>query len=252
MSHVAAKHYDEKLGFVSEYGRQVVELLHPQPGERVLDIGCGTGDLTNQIARLGASVVGIDVSERMVEQARRKYPDLSFRVGDAQDFSTSETFDAVFSNAALHWMQNPTAVIQSVWKALKAGGRFVAEFGGKGNVQRVVDALTIALREQGVDSTERNPWFFPSIGEYATLLEGQGFRVTYAEHFDRPTAMVDGELGIEHWLNGFAEDFLVGFAEADRQNIIHRVMELTKPHLFMDGQWVIDYKRIRVAAVKPS
>jgi trans-aconitate methyltransferase len=250
MHHWNPEHYDNNLSYVSEFGKQVVGLLNPQHGERILDLGCGTGDLSYEISQSGATVFGIDLSLNMIEQAKEKYPNLHFEVANAEDFSTEEQFDAVFSNAALHWMKRPSNVIQCVWDVLRSGGRFVAEFGGKGNVDSVIKALEIAPEELGITAKERNPWFFPSIGEYASLLERQGFRTTYVVHFDRPTLMNDKEKGLEHWLNGFAEDYLYGLGELDRWRVIQRVVEITRSRLFKDGQWFVDYKRIRVVATK--
>lgn len=246
-----AEHYDNKLGYVSEFGKDVVSLLQPKQGEVILDLGCGTGDLSNEIAGFGASVVGMDLSESMIQQAQNKYSNLEFLVGNGEDFRTNEQFDAVFSNAALHWMIQPSNVISCVWEALSSGGRFVAEFGGRGNVETVIDALELALEELGIASNDRNPWYFPSIGEYAILLEMQGFRTTYAFHFDRPTRMPDGDKGLEHWLNGFAENYLKGLDLSTRNRVIQRVTELSRPKLYKDGQWFVDYKRLRIVAVKP-
>ena len=156
--------YDSKIGFVSERGKEVVNLLNPQPGERILDLGCGTGELTYEIARSGAIPLGIDLSPTMIEKARRKFPDLQFAVVNAETFRTTEQFDAVFSNAALHWMKGAAAVIKSVWLALRPGGRFIAEFGGKGNVNTIMQGITGVLAEHGISAAERNPWYFPSIG----------------------------------------------------------------------------------------
>jgi|GEM_PF-247012 len=205
--------YDSKLDFVSELGKGVIELLAPKRGETILDLGCGTGDLAHEISRSGASVIGIDLSAGMIGAARKKYPEIDFRVGDAEDFALERKVDAVFSNAALHWMKRPERVISRVWDALKPGGRFVAEFGGKGNVETPVSAIIRVLgRDYGIDAAGLSPWYFPSIGEYAGLLERHGFHVAYAVHFDRPTRMKDGEEGLKLWIRGFADFF---FRRAD-------------------------------------
>jgi len=245
-----AEHYDSKLAYVSGLGKGVVSLLHPNKGEKILDLGCGTGDLSNEIAAAGASVVGIDLSDSMIHQARSKYPNLQFAVGNGEEFLMNHQFDAVFSNAALHWMKQPSKVIGCVWEALSSGGRFVAEFGGKGNVETVIRALELALEEVGIKAQDRNPWYFPSIGEYTSLLEQQGFRTTYAAHFDRPTEMPDADQGLEHWLKGFAESYLQGLDEPTRTTVIRRTTEFSRPKLYKDGQWCVDYKRLRVVAMK--
>ena len=192
--------YDDKISFVSRLGKDVVQLLDPQPGEKILDLGCGTGDLTNEILRLGAVPLGIDYSGSMIEKARHKYPNITFQVENGETFRVTDQFDAVFSNAALHWMTEPSKVVESVWLALRNGGRFVAEFGRKGNVKTITDAISEVVSTFGVNASERNPWFYPSIGEYSSLLENQGFRVVYAVHFDRPTQLEDDENGLKHGL----------------------------------------------------
>jgi len=142
-------------------------------------------------------------------------------------------------------------VIEAVQLSLRTGGRFVAEFGGKGNVEHIVASITETLGNQyGIDAASRNPWFFPSIGEYSSLLEEHGFRVTYAIHFDRLTRLEDGELGLVHWLNSFADDFFRGLTEAERVEAYRQVMEQAQPILYKDGVWYADYTRIRVMAVK--
>ncbi|QHT61765.1 methyltransferase domain-containing protein [Paenibacillus lycopersici] len=245
--------YDDKLGFVSELGRGVIELLRPASGERILDLGCGTGDLTDEIAKSGAIVTGMDMSGEMIASARSKYPRLEFRVGNGEAFAVDAAYDAVFSNAALHWMTNPRQVVRCVWNALSAGGRFAAEFGGQGNVAAVIDALRETLADDyGIDAAARNPWYFPSIGQYAALLEEQGFDVKAAFHFDRPTPMKDGDHGLNHWLSGFAGTFINGLTDEQKHGVFAKVAAKTRPALFRDGVWHVDYRRLRILAVKPA
>lgn len=242
--------YDGKISYVSELGKGVVELLAPHSGERILDLGCGTGDLTFEIARHGAVTEGIDSSPEMIEKARQKYPDIQFAVENGETFRTVEPYDAVFSNAALHWMIQPERVVASVWHALRPGGRFVAEFGGKDNVETVIIGITEVLKAYGIDADDRNPWYFPSIGEYSSLLEKQGFRVACAIHFDRPTRVEDGEDGLQHWLHAFAQHFFHDFSVAERKRAFQQIEEKVRPVLHENSTWVIDYKRIRVVAKK--
>ncbi len=194
--------------------------------------------------------MGIDQSDAMIQRAHKKYPEITFTVGNAEELDMNQQFNAVFSNAALHWMKNPSKVIDHIRDILLPGGRFVAEFGGKGNVQTVINALERALSELGINMQNKNPWYFPSIGEYASLLEKQGFSVTYALHFSRPTIMPDGDRGIDHWLNGFAGSYLRGLDILGRSNVIRKVTELCRPTLYKNGQWYIDYKRLRIMAEK--
>ncbi|MGG1659285.1 class I SAM-dependent methyltransferase [Brevibacillus sp. NRS-1366] len=247
-----AELYDDKMNFVSHYGRGLVDWLQPVSSERILDLGCGTGDLTTQLAETGAKVAGIDFSADMIRTARQKYPHLPFHVADAHTYRTEESYDAIFSNAALHWMKKPEEVIRTVWLALAPGGRFVAEFGGKGNCDQVVNALRIALQQKGISADERIPWYFPSIAEYAILLEKQGFRVVLASHFDRPTTMPDGDYGLRHWLDSFCSPFFTDLSPDEMEEVCLHVTELLRPTLFQEGKWIVDYKRIRIIAKKES
>jgi len=241
--------YDSKIGYVSRMGTGVVELLRPQPGEKVIDLGCGTGDLTYELTRLGADCIGIDQSPEMTERAKRKYPSLTFVTADGHEFHLEEQADAVFSNAALHWMKRPEQVIQSVRHALRDGGRFVAEFGGKGNIRRIYEAIVEALAPFGIDAESRNPWYFPSVAEYSSLLERQGFEVRIIELFDRPTKLEDGIRGLEHWLEAFAGMFFAGLDERQKQEAYARCRELLEADLYIGGNWLADYRRLRFYAV---
>ncbi len=243
--------YDGKNAFVWKHGRGVVDLLEPQPGERILDLGCGTGHLTNQIATAGAEVIGLDKSQSMIEEARRLYPGLRFEIADAAEFSFEQPFDAVFSNAAIHWMKDQPAVARRIWDALKPGGRFVAEFGGKGNIHAIRTALAEAVDAAG-ETINAEPFarYYPAIGEYATLLEAQRFRVTFATHFDRPTKLDEGEKGLRNWLFTFADNVVESLPEGKRENVIAEVERELKSQLFRDGSWFADYRRIRIVAVK--
>lgn len=245
-----AANYDERIGYVSEYGKSVVELLRVRPGERVLDIGCGTGDLCQELTGRGATTHGIDSSEEMVARAREKYPRLSFDAADAYTYRTVEPFDAVFSNAALHWMTRPAEVLATVKQALAPGGRFVCEFGGSRNIGTIVSAISEALRGFGRDASERHPWYFPTIGQYAALAEEAGLRVEAALHFARPTPLAGGERGLAHWLDMFAGVFFDGMTEADKREAYAEMERLTAPTLYRDGQWTADYWRLRVLAVR--
>jgi len=241
--------YDSKHSFVWKYGLELIELLAPQRGERILDLGCGTGHLTNQIALSGAAVTGLDISQAMIEQARQNYPDLEFVPGAAAAFAFQQPFDAVFSNAALHWVKRPEAVVECVAHALQPGGRFVAEFGGKGNIAAIHAALRTALQALAPPRSEEwNPWYYPSVGEYATLLERHGLAVRYATLFDRPTPLEEGERGLRLWLQMFAEDLLDTLSPDAREQAIQSVERQLRPARFRDGSWYADYSRIRVLA----
>ncbi|GIP22464.1 trans-aconitate 2-methyltransferase [Paenibacillus sp. J22TS3] len=245
--------YDSKLAFVSEYGKSLVELLNPKKNELILDLGCGTGDLTYEISKAGAKVSGVDYSEAMIETARRKYPQLAFQVGNGEALSDDKSYDAVFSNAALHWMKNAADVVRSVHRVLKQDGRFVAEFGGKGNVNTILQAIYEVLGDEySLDATKLNPWYFPSIGEYSSLLESEGFRVEYARLYERPTQLPDGQEGLASWLANFGGDFFQQFSAADQSAIYAKLKAKLIPKLWRDGSLYADYVRLTVVAIKNS
>jgi trans-aconitate methyltransferase len=242
--------YDDKHSFVWKHGAALIELLAPRAGERVLDLGCGTGHLTARIAETGAEVIGIDSSPEMIEEAKRFYPGLTFGVVDARDFRFDEPFDAVFSNAVLHWVKPPEQAVACVRRALKPGGRFVAEFGGWGNVSTIVWALSAAARAIGLGAWE-HPWYYPTIGEYASPLEREGLEVTHAFLFDRPTPL-EGEDGLRHWAEMFARDLVDRVPREDRERFFRTFEEAARPTLYRDGTWSADYRRLRVVARSPS
>ena len=242
--------YDGKHSFVWKAGEGLVELLAPQRGETILDLGCGTGHLTQRIAESGAAAWGIDNSAAMIAQARAAYPSLRFEIADGQDFSLPQTFDAVFSNAALHWMTRPAGVVACVRRALRDGGRFVAELGGKGNVAAVHTTVAAAIRAAGhTPMAVADVHYFPSLGEYAALLESHGFRVDEGAHFDRPSRL-EGEAGLRHWIAMFCDRFLSVVPEAEREAIVSRVEQELRPVLHDDGAWHVDYVRVRVRATR--
>ena len=240
------KLYEEKHSYVWQYGTQMLEILAPKPGESILDLGCGTGQLTAQIAATGAKVVGLDAAKSAIATCRQNYPQLEFMVANGADFTVEQNFDAVFSNAALHWIHPPAAAAKCIYQALKPGGRFVAEFGGKDNIKQIVRAI-----DEAFDEPNRARWYFPSIGEYSTLLEQQGFRVYYAVLFPRPTKL-EGESGLANWLEMFAKDRFKTVSSATKANLIEQIESALRPCLYRDGQWWADYCRIRIVAAKPE
>ncbi|WP_036635475.1 methyltransferase domain-containing protein [Paenibacillus massiliensis] len=246
--------YDQQLAFVTQYGKGLVEVLAPQAGELILDLGCGTGDLCHAISETGARVIGIDMSPEMIEKAQHKYPALAFMQGDAASFAVPEPLDAIFSNAALHWVTEAAEVVSCMWQALKPGGRLVLEFGGHGNVQQVVNAIHEVLSaDYGIDGNSLHPWYFPTLGAYSSLLEKQGFRVLSAVHYDRPTMLECGEQGLHIWLEAFAgKPYFSTFTESERQEIYSKIAAACRTELLQDGNWYADYKRLRITAVKPS
>ena len=243
--------YDNNHDFVFKYGEEVVELLHPQKHETILDLGCGTGDLTKKIAELSKKVIGIDNSLEMVRTARNKYPNISFQQADARDFKLQEQFDAVFSNAVLHWVPQADKVINNVNQHLKIGGRFVVEFGGKGCNNATISMLTHLLDENNFNYPAiKDSIYFPSISEYSGLLEKTGFEVNYALLFDRPTELKGGTDGLTNFIEMFLNWLFKEVADADKKRIIQITNEKLKHVLFNGTSWIADYRRIRVAATK--
>ena len=239
--------YARNARFVSELGMPVVELLYPRPGERILDLGCGDGALTEKLAALGCVVVGVDASPELVGAARARGLDARVASGEALPFEAE--FDAVFSNAALHWMKKAEAVVQGVWRALRAGGRFVGELGGHGNVARIAGAVAAALRRRGRDPEAANPWYFPNEREYRGLLERHGFFVNQIALFPRPTPLPGDLLD---WLSTFAGSFTATVPERERRAFLLEVQAALRPVLCdAQGVWTVDYVRLRFAATKP-
>jgi trans-aconitate 2-methyltransferase len=243
--------YDDKHSFVFKYGEDLVEVLKPQTGERILDLGCGTGYLTSIIAASGATVIGIDNSIEMVAKAKTEYPQLEFQVQTATDFHFDEHFDAVFSNAVLHWIGEKEKVVEAIYHNLKKTGRLVLEMGGKHNIEKIIKALQRSLIKYGYEQNAIIPlWYFPSLGEYASLLESKGFRVTYAIHYDRETKLADDKDGIKDWLKMFATSYFNGIEENVIADILTEVQNILEPTNYRNGIWYADYKRLRIAAVK--
>ena len=240
--------YDARHRFVSEYGAGLVELAAPQAGERVLDLGCGTGMLLQALSATGATVTGIDASENMVEKARAAHPGFELYVGDARTFTLTAPFDLVFTNATLHWIPQADEVARSVARALCDGGRFVGEFGGEGNCKRIVDALLQAGADMGF--ALQSPWYFPSIATHVHVLSVAGFEITLAVLFDRLTKLEDPVTGLRDWVRMFGGPFLAGVPEDRHAAYLARVEDLTRAYLHRDEYWFADYRRLRFTAVK--
>ena len=243
--------YNKKHGFVHQYGEQLIEILDPKPGELILDLGCGAGQLTNKIAGFGAKVIGLDSSAEMIESAKKSFPELEFYKMDAADFQFKVPFDVIFSNAALHWVADQEKAVLCMYKNLKKNGRLVVEFGGQGNVKSIVQALKTALIQFGYEGNSKmNRWFFPSISEYTQLLEKQGFEVRFAHLYDRPTALESQESGIKDWIEMFGSHFFIGVDKFDKEKILDKVQKDVEDVCLRNGTWYADYRRIRVEAIK--
>ena len=241
----SAESYARNARFVADLGSPVLDLLAPRPGERILDLGCGDGALTERIAAAGAQVVGCDASPELVAAAAAR--GLTVRHADGHALPFAGEFDAVFTNAALHWMSgDPGAVVAGVHRALRPGGRFVGEFGGHGNVAAVVTALLAALDRRGADAAAATPWYFPTADEYRALLQAHGFTVDSIALLPRPTPLPTGMAG---WLETFAAPFMQHLPESDRGPALAETERLLAPSLRdAGGAWTADYVRLRFAA----
>jgi trans-aconitate methyltransferase len=238
--------YARNARFVSDLGSPVVDLLAPKAGERILDLGCGDGVLTKKLVDLGCEVVAVDSSVPQIEAARKLGLNASAISGE--DLPYREEFDAVFSNAVLHWIKRADVMLAGVYRSLKPGGRFVAECGGHGCVHKIRTALVQALDRRGLDGEARVPWYFPTPGDYATRLERAGFRVDSMALIPRPTPL-PGDIAA--WLETFALDFFQGFSDEARSDYLQEVRMVLEPQLRdADGYWVADYVRLRFAATK--
>ena len=235
--------YEARHNFVWKMGEGVVELLAPQAGERILDLGCGPGQLTKKISESGAEVVGLDASPNMIGQARQNFPDLRFVLEDGASMTFENEFDAVFSNAALHWMLDPAAVVKGVARALRPGGRFVAEMGGKGNIRTIVAAIQRVVAQYRPLPASRQ--YYPSVSEYSAILEAHGLEVRMAQLFDRPTPL-EGEAGMEVWIKQFKDYY---FQDLPASALAEVVADL-RPKLHTANGWCADYRRLRFVAVK--
>lgn len=225
-----------------------MDLLAPKRGERILDLGCGDGVLTKKLADLGCEVVGVDSSVPQVEAARKLGLNAFAISAEDLQYQYKDEFDAVFSNAVLHWIRRADAVLAGVYRSLKPGGRFVAECGGQGCVHKVSTALVQALDRRGINGEARVPWYFPTPGDYATRLERAGFRVDSIALIPRPTPL-PGD--VVDWLKTFALNFFQGFSDEARRDYLHEVRSLLEPQLLdANGIWVADYVRLRFAATK--
>lgn len=245
-----AEKYTSDFAFVHQYGNSVVDLIDADKNSKVLDLGCGNGALTARLKEKGYTVTGMDASRELLDLARENYPDIEFVQADAVDFSFPEPFDVVFSNAVFHWIDQARQedMLKCIHKALRKGGQLVFEFGGYGNNQCIHEALERAFVEYGY--AYKMPFYFPSIGEYASLLERNGFRVKYAVLFDRATEL-KGENGLKDWINMFVKaPFAAVRTPEDKELIKDKAAALLRDHLYIGNKWYADYVRLRMKALR--
>lgn len=244
-----ANKYSSDFSFVHQYGNSVIELINNNC-ETVLDLGCGNGALSKAMFDKGYNVTGIDASRELLDIARKNYPDIRFIEADATKFSLEQPVDLVFSNAVFHWInkEHQRDMLKCVHEALKENGQFVFEFGGYGNNQLIHKALEKTFSEH--NHIYEMPFYFPTISEYATLLENAGFRVTYAILFDRLTEL-KGEDGLKDWIKMFVKTpFSVVRNEDEKRKILDEAVKDLHDVLYKDGKWYADYVRIRMKAIR--
>lgn len=232
---------------MTEYGHPVLTLLAPQAGEKILDLGCGDGTLTLKVAESGAHVLAIDTSKSMVQAAIERGLNAKVKSGEALDFEAD--FDAVFSNAALHWMLDYQSTIRGIYDALLPNGRFVGEFGGQGNIEYLVEGMRQVFTQHPEFGEFVNPWFFPSPEHYQTELERVGFDVEYIELIARPTPLSSG---IREWLSIFADGIIAHLTSTQKSQFMKEVEALVSPRLLKGQSWEADYVRLRFVARKSA
>lgn len=243
-----ADRYAANARFVSDLAEPLIEKLAPGRGDLILDLGCGDGALTKLVMDAGARVVGVDASIDQVMACQNR--GIPSAVMDGHNLAFKEVFDAILTNAALHWMTSPNDVIDAMWNALKPGGRVIGEMGGAGNIARITRALTEALTRRNLQDRIVFPWFFPNEADYCERLESRGFVVNYMALMPRPTPL-PGE--ITDWLDTFGEQFLFLLPERERAAFKEEVAEELEADLFdPNGRWVADYVRLRFTATRPE
>lgn len=245
-----AERYETHHGFVARYGQSLLDEAGDLRGRHVLDLGCGTGALSAELAGHGALVTGVDSSAVMTAKARALHPGLAFLEMDACELPWKDVFDLVFSNAVFHWISRQDRLLAAVFSALRPGGALLCEFGGRGNIARMQGTFQAAARAHGHEC--RSAFFFPDREEYLALLEGAGFTNCAVRVYDRPTPLQEGRAGLRHWaLQFFAAD-LDSMPPPTRQAVLAD-MERRLESMAWDGvRWTADYRRIRVVARKPA
>ncbi|MDF2872687.1 MAG: trans-aconitate 2-methyltransferase [Anaerocolumna sp.] len=238
--------YDNKHNFVAEYGKGLLEFVPVDKSQSILDLGCGTGLLTAELAKLCGCVLGIDGSLPMIEKARRQFPKLTFEVMDALKLLFIQEWDVVFSNAVFHWIADQDLLLQKIHKSLKPSGKLICEFGAFGNIQIIEEGFRTVLEDLG--HIYHSKFTFPTVEFFGSLLIKNGFVIDKIYEYDRPTPLNDGDKGLYNWARQFFETDLKGFTVAEQDFILRNLLEKVREKLWNGTTWVADYKRLRVIA----
>ena len=238
--------YATHASYVSKLAQEVLNDLAAQPGEKILDLGCGNGELALNLQQSKCHVIGIDSSSSLIKVA--KDAGIDARLQRAEQIEFESCFDAVFSNAAMHWMKQQDEVIRRVYRALRPSGRFIVEMGGDGNIETIRQALSNRLAEQGIDFRSHNPWIFPSANEQRARLEAAGFTVQKCVLRTRPTLL---PTDVEGWFKAFGNAILPDFHPKRLTQLINQLVEDCRPNMCdHSGCWTVDYVRLNWIALK--
>lgn len=238
--------YDQEQKFVSEFGRNLLDLVDASPGERIWDLGCGTGTLAAALAKSGATVIGTDVSPNMIAQSKKNYPGIEFRVEDAVTATFKQPFDKVFSNAVFHWIPEQIPLLTRIRESLKPGGKLVCEMGARGNIQSLEDALASAMARR--NQVYETIFYFPSLTEYVSVLATCGFDTSFIREYDRPTPFQPGKKGLSDWIRQFYHKPLSLFGKEEAESIISEMETELRPILWKHDRWIGDYRRLLFVA----
>lgn len=234
--------------FVKTFGMPIIELMDPKPGERILDVGCGFGAVCQQLDEMGCKTVGIDISKSVVDAARELGVDA--RLVNAESLTFNEEFDAAYSSSALHWMRHLDQVAEGIMRALKPGGRFVGELGGRGSIVNIITAIRQVMLKNGIEMESVSSWYFPSVSEFAGVLERAGFVIRSMALVDRPTVL-PGD--VRDWMKMFGRHYMDAWDPSEHDRFLDAIRDAAAPTMVNEqGEWVADYRRLRFMAVKPA
>lgn len=244
-----AKKYTDKFNIITKYGENMLDLIDIKNDHMsCIDLGCGDGKLTQKLENMGLKTIGIDESEDQIKQARKLHPNLTFKQDNAVTFKMNPV-DVIFSSAVFHWISQDKQqeMIQNIYNNLKEDGQFIFELGGSDNTRQIHEALHISFKKYNL--TYENPFYFPRVSEYTQILENAGFKIRYLINFKRPT-LFKGEDGMKQWIEMFLNIPFKNIPESLKDKIIQNTVEILKPQQYNEGNWYLDYERLRIKAIK--